>query len=198
MRSLCLGGSFNPVHVGHIRLGDTSARAGGFDRVILIPSGDPPHKQRASDLAPAADRARMCALATADRPTFTVNRLEIDRPGRSYTIDTAQQLLAQGLPEVHWLIGADWLAGLPTWHRWDELRHLVQFWVVRRPGYQIEWAKLDPTVETLQNRVLEVPEIDISSSDIRARVRAGRSIAGMVHPDVETYIQTRRLYQEST
>ncbi|HMO26294.1 MAG TPA: adenylyltransferase/cytidyltransferase family protein, partial [Tepidisphaeraceae bacterium] len=106
MNSLCLGGSFNPIHIGHIRLGATAARAGGFGRVILIPSGDPPHKQRASDLAPAVDRWNMCRLAIADEPLFTLNRLEIDRTGPSYTIDTAGQLRAQGLSEVHWLVGA--------------------------------------------------------------------------------------------
>src|ERR1700677_2789943 len=127
MAILCLGGSFNPIHHGHLICSRAAAEVAGYQQVALIPSNHPPHK--AGDLAPAdaKHRAAMCRLAVAGTDLFNVNESELSRPGPSYTIDTARALLDSGWKSVDWLIGSDSLPGLATWHRAEELVELVTF-----------------------------------------------------------------------
>jgi nicotinate-nucleotide adenylyltransferase len=162
---------------------------------MLIPAGDPPHKADDAELAPASDRLAMCRLAVAGRDGFGVDDLEMQRIGPSYTIDTVRELRRRGFQRLGWLIGADWLPKLPTWHRWNELKQEVQFVIARRPGFEIDFDKLPADVQSLCDRVVEAPLIDISSTDIRQRVRLGQPISGLVHPEVERYIYDHRLYR---
>ena len=192
--TLCFGGSFSPIHNGHLLCAQAVARNAGYDRVLLIPTGQPPHKTD-GELAPAADRLAMCRLATAAEPLFEVSDIETRRAGPSYTIDTAQELREQGMRDVHWLIGADMLLYLPKWHRPRELLKAVDFVVMARPGWTIDWDKLPAEFRHLQSHVVAAPLVDVSASDIRRRVRDGLPIEGMVPPSVERYIREHGLYR---
>jgi nicotinate-nucleotide adenylyltransferase len=137
----------------------------------------------------------MCQLAIQSSATFTVDDLELKRTGPSYTIDTAQELKqARGWPDVHWLIGADMLNYLPRWHRVTELLREVHFVVMARPGFGLEWDELPAEFKHLRERVVEAPRIDISSTQIRDRVRAGLPIAYLTPLPIVEYIHERRLY----
>lgn len=195
MRRLCFGGSFNPIHHGHLIGARAVAEAAGFDRVLLIPSSLPPHKLGASAMAPAGHRLAMCRLAVEGDSMFDVDDLELTRKGRSYTIDTARQLRGRGWQEVHWLIGADTVPLLPEWHEPDALLHEVSFVVMERPGYDLDWASLPAPLQSLRANVVGGPRIEISASDIRRRVAAGRSIRYLTPPAVENYLLRNGLYR---
>ena len=196
MRTLCFGGSFNPIHYGHIRCARAAAKQGGFGQVVLIPTGQPPHKFPHANLAAAADRLAMCQRAIAGDNLFTVNDIEMRRNSPSYTIETARQLKKEGWDEVNWLIGADMLNSLPTWREPEALLREVNFIVMARPGHEFGWAKLGPDFASLQASVVDVPLVNISATDIRAKVAAGQSIDGLTPPPVVEYIRTHRVYQE--
>ena len=196
MKTLCLGGSFNPIHHGHLICARAVMERAGYAQVMLIPTHQPPHKPGHANLAPAHDRLRMCQLAVERSATFTVDDIELKRTGPSYTIDTAAELKTQrGWPEVHWLIGADMLNYLPKWHRAAELIHEVHFVVMARPGFEFEWANLPPEFQHLRDRITEAPRIDISSTQIRERVRAGVSIDYLTPAPVVDYVYDNGLYR---
>jgi nicotinate-nucleotide adenylyltransferase len=195
MKQLCFGGSFNPIHYGHIRCAQAVARSCAYERVVLIPTGQPPHKPGATDIGPAQDRLAMCRLAVGNDPLFEVSDIETRRGGRSFTILTVRELLASGWPEpIHWLIGADMLLDLPNWREPAALLASVHFVIVARPGWTLDWNRLPPEFRHLQNNVVEAPLVDISASEIRRRVRAGESIEGMTPPVVVDYIRAHHLY----
>jgi nicotinate-nucleotide adenylyltransferase len=196
MRTLCFGGSFNPIHYGHIRCARAAAEQGGFGQVVLIPTGQPPHKFPHANLAAAADRLAMCRLAVAGDKLITVNDIEMRQDSPSYTIETARQLKKEGWNEVNWLIGADMLNSLPTWREPAALLREVNFVVMARPGHQFDWTTLGPEYSKLKGSVVEVPAIDISATQIRAKIAARQSIDGLTPPPVVEYIRTHRLYQE--
>lgn len=199
MRCLCFGGSFNPIHVGHLICARAVAEAGGFDRVVLFPSAQPPHKPGSADLAPAEDRLAMCGLAAAEQgELFEVEDLELRRSGPSYTIDTAAELRRRGWPEVHWLVGADMLMSLPKWHRAGELLQQVAFVVMARPGWTLDWSLLPEPYRRLKANVIEAPLIQLGATEIRQRVAAGRSIAYLTVPSVVKYIHEHGLYRAAT
>ena len=195
MKTLCLGGSFNPIHHGHLICARAVMERAGYEQVMLIPSAQPPHKPNHANLAPAPDRLRMCQLAVLSSASFTVDDIELKRTGPSYTIDTAHELKqARTWPEVHWLIGADMLNYLPKWHRAPELVKQVHFVVMARPGFAFDWQNLPPEFQHLRERVIEAPRIDISSTQIRDRVRAGLAIDYLTPANVVEYIAGRGLY----
>jgi nicotinate-nucleotide adenylyltransferase len=196
MKTLCLGGSFNPIHHGHLICARAVMEHAGYERVMLIPSAQPPHKSAHANLAPAQERLRMCQLVVQSSATFVVDEIELKRTGPSYTIDTARELKAsRGWSEVHWLIGADMLNYLPQWHRADELLREVHFVVMARPGFDFDWQGLPAGFQHLRERVVEAPRIDISSTQIRDRVRAGMSIDFLTPAPVVDHIQERHLYE---
>lgn len=217
MPILCFGGSFNPIHNGHLLCAQAVAGKGGYERVRLIPNAHPPHKPDAADVAPAEDRLAMCHLA-ADfansmpaKPPFdsaqgkqaaqTLARLEVDdiemrRAGPSYTIDTARALKSQGIDPVHWLIGADMLMYLPQWHRPLDLLREVHFVVMARPGFTIDWSALPPEFRHLRDHLVEAPLIPITATDIRQRVRRGEPIDHLTPPPVARHIADRGLYRD--
>ena len=194
-RILCYGGSFNPIHHGHLLCAQAVAEKAGFDRVLLLPSGQPPHRARQNDMASAVDRLTMCQLAVTDSALFDVSDLELRLDGPSFTIETARALTRTGLNDVYWLVGGDTIPRLPTWHEYSNLLRELHFVVMGRPGAEIEWEMLDPPLRSLRQNVVAAPLIDISASEIRARVKDGRSIQYHVPPKVAEYIAARGLYR---
>jgi nicotinate-nucleotide adenylyltransferase len=196
-RTLCFGGSFNPIHHGHLICARAVAEVLRFEQILLIPSAQPPHKPGATDLAPPNDRLAMCRLAVAGDALFDVTNLELTRSGPSYTIDTARELKRRGWSEVHWLIGADMAAYLPNWHEPLALLQEVHFWLLARPGWTLDWSTMPPDYRQLSERVVPAPLIDLRATTLRRRVAAGKSIAYLTPDPVVQYIRERGLYQTS-
>ncbi len=194
MRRLILGGSFNPIHHGHLVVARTVAEQLGFSTITLMPTGHSPHKPLSASMAPAEDRLAMARLATANDDRFEVSDLETTRIGPSYTIDTIRDLAARGERQIHWIIGADMLLYLPQWHKATELVNEVNFVIIARPGWQIDWQTLPQQFRHLQDNVISAPLIDITASDIRRRIAAGKSIRYLTPDAVCEYIQTHSLY----
>lgn len=191
---LYFGGSFNPIHNGHLRCAQAVARKGGFQRVVLVPCALPPHKLRQNDLAAAVDRLTMCRIAQAGCELFEVDDLEVLRQGPSYTFATVSELRERGVSPVVWLIGADMLRYLPKWHRSEELLRIADFRVMRRPGCEIDWEALPAPFRRLQASVIEAPLVDISGTEIRRRLALGLPVERMLPPGVEGYIRRQGLY----
>jgi len=183
-----LGGTFNPVHNGHLLVAEGARRALGLDRVLWIPAKLPPHKPVEGHIAPE-DRCRMVELAIAGRPEWALSRIELDRPGPSYTVDTLRQLTREQ-PGTTWycLIGSDIVPELPTWRAIEEAMTLATFVAVPRPGV--------PAAAPWPARVqrLEVPTVDCSSSTIRQRLGSRQPVDELVPPAVADYIRTHHLY----
>lgn len=196
-----LGGTFNPVHIGHLVLADRAREEIGLDILYLLPSGSPPHKA-AGDLAPAEDRLEMVRLATADHPRLDVLDLEVRRSGTTYTVDTLRQL-ARDEPgaTVYFLIGADSVAELPTWKEASALFDLCRLVTLRRPGHDegdpfaaVEGHFPERAVASLRQHSLETPLLEVSSTEIRDRLAAGRSVRYLVPEAVLRYVHDRGLY----
>jgi nicotinate-nucleotide adenylyltransferase len=189
------GGSFDPIHYGHLHCAAAVAAKVGFTEVVLVPGWQSPHKSQGGNGASADDRLAMCKLAATFDPIFKVDDLEIRRGGPSFTIDTVRALRAIGLTEVNWLIGADQLLALPRWREPESLVAEANLWVMLRPGYPIDWSKLPGWLTPLRRNVVNIPQIDISATDIRNRVQRGESIDAQVPGDVARYIEQRGLYR---
>jgi len=200
-----MGGTFDPVHHGHLITARAVAEQQGYRRVVLVPAATPPHKQAAP--SSSDDRLAMLRLAVEGDPLFEISTIELDRGGPSYTLDTLRRLRAvhgQAVP-LHWIIGADMLEMLPTWHCAGELLETAQLVVAYRPPWtagQLEqvFVRLaeqlpPPRVREIRRHVAATPQIEISSSDIRRRVADGRSIRNLVPPPVEQYILDHVLYR---
>ena len=190
-----MGGTFDPCHHGHLVAASEVARRFALDEVVFVPTGQPWQKSD-YDVSPAEDRYLMTVIATASNPMFTVSRVDIDREGPTYTIDTLHDLReVYGLAtELYFITGADALAQILGWHRSDELFSLAHFVGVTRPGHQLE----DPGFPDGVVSLVEVPALAISSTDCRARVAAGEPIWYLVPDGVVQYISKRRLYQEAS
>lgn len=201
---LLFGGSFDPVHNGHLIIARAAAEAVGVGRVVLIPSPHPPHKPD-RELAPGPDRLEMCRRAVAGDPQFSVSDWELGQPGPSYTWRTVRhfrQVCPAGT-EICWLIGADSLVELGTWYRVGELVELCTIVSAGRPGFEtpdlsvLEGPLTRAQIERLRRQIVATPLIEISATDIRARVRAGRSIRYLVPDAVAAHIAERGLYRAS-
>ncbi len=152
---LVYGGTFDPVHRGHVAVADAAAAATRAERVLLVPCGDPPHRR--APLAPGALRAELLALAFPDRPQFAIDRRELDRAGPSFMVDTLASIRAEaGDAALALVIGMDAARGLPTWHRWRELPALAHLLLVPRPGGD---AELPPEVATAWRRLDSAPAL---------------------------------------
>ena len=200
-RVLLFGGSFDPIHHGHLIVARAAAERIDAGRVVLIPAARPPHKPGAV-LAPASDRLAMCRLAVEGDALFEVSDFELSVDGPNYTLTTVRHFRA-ALPgaSLYWLIGADSLAELREWHRIGELAAECTFVTVARSGKPpADTAVLAGLigVEPLQRidrHILDTPLIAISATAIRERVRGGRSIRYLVPEGVERYIRERGLYR---
>ncbi|HEV2296221.1 MAG TPA: nicotinate (nicotinamide) nucleotide adenylyltransferase [Tepidisphaeraceae bacterium] len=196
MHNLCFGGSFNPIHNGHLICSQAVAGLMDVTELVLIPSAISPHKLGHADMAAAGDRLAMCRLAVAGNALFEVDDLELRRGPPSYTIDTVRELRrARGWSEVNWLIGADQVPTLPRWREPTALLREVRLVIIARPGWSFDWHTLPPELRVLQNHVVEAPLVEISSTDIRRRVRAGEPIDHLTPPAVAQYIRERDLYR---
>ncbi len=198
MRLGILGGTFDPIHIGHLILAEEAWHQLGLDKVLLTPAADPPHK-RDQGKSPAEHRVRMVELAIADNPHLALSRVDVDRPGPHYTLDMVQLLLKQHGPgiELYFLMGLDSLVDLPTWHKPLDLMqqcHLVAF---SRPDAEFDWTTLEAALPGIRSRVvlLPMPLLQISGSDLRQRARHGQPLRYQVLPQVEQYIQQQKLYQ---
>ncbi len=193
-----LGGTFDPPHIGHLILAEEAWWQLGLDRVLLVPAGDPPHK-RGAPLSAAAHRVRMVELAIADNPHFELSRVDVDRPGPHYTIDTIHLLRRQLGPEAElfFLMGLDSLAELPSWHRAADLIAACRLAALTRPAVTLDWERLERELPGIRERVvlLDMPELEIASHVLQQRVRAGRPIRYQVTPAVEEYIRENGLYR---
>lgn len=187
------GGSFNPPHVAHLAVAEAVADAAGLDRVLWIPAATPPHKRGDPSLASAADRLAMVCLATAGNPRFEVSDVEIARAGVSYTADTLD-VLAAADPEADLalILGGDSLAGLPTWRDPERILARARVLAYARPGAPRE----APASPGLAERLawVEAPALALSSTDLRARLAAGRSVRYLVPDAVRAYIAANGLY----
>ncbi|MBA4178517.1 MAG: nicotinate (nicotinamide) nucleotide adenylyltransferase [Leptothrix sp. (in: Bacteria)] len=185
------GGTFDPVHNAHVALAHAALQALALDEVRWVPSGHSWQKDRAA--TPAEHREAMVRLAMGGEPRFVLDRSELERPGPSYTLDTVRALHAAE-PGREWvlIIGQDQYAGLHTWRDWPKLLALVTLAVANRPG-----TRAAPSAEVLAwpHRVVPLPMLDISATDIRERVARGADISHLVPPQVARYIESHRLYR---
>lgn len=185
-----MGGTFDPIHHGHLVAASEVASRFSLDEVIFVPTGQPWQKD-ATDVSTAEHRYLMTVIATASNPRFTVSRVDIDRGGPTYTVDTLTDLRAvYPDAELFFITGADALAAIMSWKNTEELFGLAHLIGVTRPGYQLHEENLPGGAATL----IEVPALAISSTDCRARVLAGEPVWYLVPEGVVQYIAKHRLY----
>ncbi|MHB1063589.1 MAG: nicotinate-nucleotide adenylyltransferase [Georgenia sp.] len=189
-----MGGTFDPVHHGHLVAASEVRGAFDLDEVLFVPTGEQPFK-RNRRVTPAEHRYLMTVVATASNPRFNVSRVEIDRPGTTYTIDTLRQLHEE-MPDadLYFITGADVLAQILNWKDADELWSLAHFVGVTRPGHELDPAGLPTTGVSL----MEVPAMAISSTDCRQRVAAGKPVWYLVPDGVVQYINKHELYLDGS
>lgn len=192
MRIGVFGGTFDPPHIGHLLLASDAREALDLDRLIFIPAGAQPFKVNNPPVASAQDRLEMVRLAVADDANYSVDEAEIGRRGLSYTIDTLQQLTSRyPAGKLFLLLGEDSLSAFDQWREPDRIREIATLAVMRRDGASTAAVKPVP------GGVIEVStrRVDVSSTEIRARLRAGKSIKGFVPESVERFIEARGLYR---
>ena len=201
MRLGLLGGSFDPVHYGHLLLAECCREQCRLDHVWFLPAAVPPHKKDHT-LSPAKQRIEMLELAIAGQPAFSVCRYEVDRGEVNYTVDTLAHFREEDPQrELFFLMGADMLHDLPNWRQTDLVCELAVLVVVCRPGTgELDFAGLTgitspQRIELIRRHQVEMPEIGISSSEIRRRIAAGLSIRYQTPRAVEEYIETHGLYR---
>ncbi|RME51349.1 MAG: nicotinate (nicotinamide) nucleotide adenylyltransferase [Caldilineae bacterium] len=194
-----LGGTFDPVHNGHLALAEAVFRALQLERVLFVPAGDPPHK-RGRPLTASAHRVRMVELAIAGRAAFALSRADLDRPGPHYSVDMVALVRREyhlAADETFFIIGADSLAALPTWHEPARLLSLCRLAVAHRPGYRPDLRRLSERLPALPDRVawIAMPGVPISGTELRRRAARGESLAAWVPLPVARYIEANGLYR---
>lgn len=188
-----MGGTFDPIHHGHLVAASEVADRFNLDEVIFVPTGQPWQKA-GKTISPAEDRYLMTVIATASNPRFSVSRVDIDRNGPTYTIDTLRDLRQQFPDEaLYFITGADALTSIMSWHDWEEMFQLAEFVGVTRPGYEL---REDMLPADIQKRVhlVEIPAMAISSTDCRARAAEDRPVWYLVPDGVVQYITKNALY----
>ena len=207
------GGTFNPIHLGHLRSAEEVREAFALDRIYFVPAAQPPHKG-GHDLAPALHRLRMVELAIADNPCFSASAVELERPGTSYSVDTIRYFLAVFRPaSLFFIVGIDAFRELATWKDYAVIPALCNLLVTSRPGAptpapdQLLPVALktlfcyDPTTNAYQHTsghsliLHEIAGLDIAVSTLRGKVREGKSVRYLLPPAVEAYITHHALYQ---
>lgn len=191
-----MGGTFDPIHYGHLRAADEAHGAFDLSEVIFIPTGQPPHKAD-KNVTPAEDRYMMSVLATAECPYFTVSRIEVERTGHSYTIDTLRELRAMPQysgSDFYFITGLDAVLDIMKWKNPDEIISMCKFVAVSRYGYTHQ--RMEELPEGLRRAIipLEIPLLAISSTQLRERVSRNFSIRFLVPPAVESYIRKKSFY----
>lgn len=193
MKIAIMGGTFNPIHYAHLLSAEQVREGLGYDKILFIPAARPPHKSQ-PDMASAEHRFQMVLLATAENPYFEVSRIELDRDGPSYTIQTIKELrqLYGETSELAWIIGADSLIEYKIWKDFDEVLEQCTLIATTRPNYDLDLVPLE-----IRNRVktFRITGVDMSATEIRERVQNDSSIRYLVPEAVATYINEHRLYQ---
>ena len=183
-----MGGTFDPIHLGHLVCASEVAYALALDEVVFVPAGRPWQKEGRA-ISPGEDRYAMARLATEDDERFAVSRAEVDRPGQTYTVDTLREL-SDADTELFFITGADALGQVLTWREPEALFGLATFVGATRPGYAVDASAFPEGTVTL----VETPALDISASDCRSRVARGAPIRYLVPAPVADYIAARGLY----
>jgi len=194
-----MGGTFDPVHNGHLVAASEVADLFDLDEVVFVPTGEPWQKE-GRFVSPAEDRYLMTVIATASNPRFSVSRVDIDRGGRTYTKDTLTDLHALSPDsDLYFITGADALASILSWQNWEELFALAKFIGVSRPGYELNGQHIVSAFDQLPEEALslvEVPALAISSTDCRVRAAQSRPIWYLVPDGVVQYVSKRHLYRD--
>jgi nicotinate-nucleotide adenylyltransferase len=187
-----LGGTFDPIHWGHLILAEQAAEKFQLNKVIFIPCAHPPHK-KGKKISPAKKRWDMVKLAIQGNPKFLVSDLEIKRGGYSYTVDTLTQLKKiYPKSELYFLTGSDMLKDIYNWRKPEKIYKLAKLVIAFRPSFDKINRKNKFVLKSL---FLEIPAVDISSTQIREKIKNKESIKYLVHPEVERYIKKKRLYK---
>lgn len=194
-----MGGTFNPIHYGHLGIAQMAWWEYNLDTVVFIPAGHPPHKD-IEDILDAQQRYEMTLLATASNPHFWVSRLEIDRPDFSYTVETLKQLQQVWGPQVrlYFILGTDSIKGILSWKEPMKIFEECTLLVATRPGFSLNKDELSfQFLEKFKNKIkmIHAPLLDISSTDIRQRIQAGKPIQYLLPEIVEKYIKIYNLYK---
>lgn len=194
-----MGGTFDPIHQGHLLIAAEARHEFELETVVFVPAGTPPHKG-GRPLSGTEHRYVMVNLAIADDVNFVASRIEIDRQGSSFAVDTLRHFVADGRnpEEIYFITGADTILEILTWHNHAEAVQLCTFVAATRPGFDL--SRLDaalPPGYRERIRTIATPAVDISSTDIRERVRSGRNIDYLVPRQVATYISKHRLYMDA-
>ena len=193
------GGTFDPIHIGHLILAEEAWFQLGLDRIYLVPAGDPPHKQNRR-LTPVAIDCRMCELATADIDYITISRIDADRPGPHYSSEMVRLLHAQvgAQADLYFLMGMDSLGDLPTWHEPMWFAENCTLVALSRHDVILDWEALEAKLPGIRDRViiLDMPELEIASHTIQMRIQTGQPIRHQVPRTVEEYIFTHGLYRD--
>ncbi|WP_082485315.1 nicotinate-nucleotide adenylyltransferase [Rathayibacter sp. Leaf296] len=187
-----MGGTFDPIHHGHLVAASEVAQSFDLDEVVFVPTGQPWHKKTVTS---AEHRYLMTVIATASNPSFTVSRVDVDRIGTTYTIDTLRDIhAAHPEAELFFITGADAVAQILSWKDYDELWELAHFVAVSRPGHVLNVSGLPAQDVSL----LEIPALAISSTDCRSRVNRGRPVWYLVPDGVVQYISKHHLYRSTS
>ncbi len=198
MRSIgIMGGTFDPPHYGHLAAAEEVRYRLGLDLVVWVPAGTPPHKA-ASEVSPARDRLAMLEAAVAGNPCFRISRVELLREGPSYTVDTLRELGRQYSEcRLVFIVGSDEFAALHTWHRPERLTEHAELAVMVRSGVEVDFDLTERAVPSIVGRYVRVPvpDLPMSSSDLRQRVREGLPIRYLVPDAVREYIEAHGLYR---
>jgi nicotinate-nucleotide adenylyltransferase len=195
-----IGGTFDPIHYGHLAAAEEARVKVELERVVFVVAGVPPHKLD-EEVTPVEHRLAMVELGIQSNPCFELSRVDVDRPGPSYTVDTISILQERfgEETELFFVMGLDSLVELPTWHEPHRLVQLCRLVAVSRPGFDVDLAGLESEVPGLSSRleIIDMPEVDISSTDLQRRVRDGLPIKYQVPEQVERYIREFQLYKRS-
>ena len=193
-----LGGTFDPVHLGHLILAETARDTLRLDIVYFVPAADPPHKH-GQVIAPAADRLAMLEMALADNPNFRISLIDLERPGPHYTADMVELMHGQmkSGDELWFLMGLDSVIDFPNWHEPERIRSVARLAAATRPGYEIDWKPLEAALPGISHEVtlLPMPGVSIASNNLRRRVQHGGSIRYLVPECVRQYILEHGLYR---
>lgn len=199
MRVGIFGGTFDPIHYGHLVAAEEARTVLGLEKVLIVPAGQPPHKS-AQPVTATDHRVAMVQLAIASNPAFVMSRVDLDRPGPHYSVDMVTRLRRElGPGDVYLIVGMDSLMDLPGWHEAERLMGLCYIVGVNRPGYTYDLAPLEKAVPGISAhiQVLEAPQLEIASHDLQDRVRRGLPIKYQVPEAVEEYICRHKLYASS-
>jgi nicotinate-nucleotide adenylyltransferase len=191
-----MGGTFDPIHYGHLVAAETARDQFGLDKVIFVPAGNPPHKSK-KIVSSGQHRLMMTILATITNPFFRISHIEVDREGYSYSYDTVRSFLQfyDNNCDIYFITGTDAILEILSWSRINELLEICSFIAVNRPGYNLQDSSQLPDKALKKISFLEVPALAISSTNIRQRVKSGQTITYLLPEAVEMYIKKNGLYK---